>query len=163
MQFPQILVYETDGLLAAMLRDLAKTKRLALKEPRKAETVLRLLRDRCPSVLVLKIATYEKREAGFPLDEEEQRREGDREKEQVHSLDLLARVHEQFPDTAIVAVGDAEDAGLDSLAWDFGASYVLMPPQSRQLLSEIVTGLMDRAIAKSQDNKTRANERASAT
>ena len=58
MQYPQILVYETDGLLAAMLRETAKVKRWALREPRKPESCLRLLRSLCPSVLVLKIATY---------------------------------------------------------------------------------------------------------
>jgi hypothetical protein len=151
MQFPQILVYETDGLLAAMLRDTAKTNRWALREPRKASSCLRLLQPLCPSVLVLKIGTYVKREAGLPLKEEvEQRRAGNREKEQVHSLELLARVHEQFSDTAIVAMGDAEDVGLTGLAWHFGASYVLVPPQPRNLLPEIVVGLMHEAIAKCQ-------------
>ncbi len=149
MQYPQILVYEADEFLAAMLRETAKINRWALREPGKAPSCLRLLRRLCPSVLVLKIATSAKREAGLPLKpEEEQRRAADREKEQVHSLELLARVHEQCPDTAIVAVGDAEDLGLAGLAWHFGASYVLVPPQPRQLLPEIVTGLMQEAIAK---------------
>jgi len=85
MQFPQILVYESDGLLAAMLRETAKTKRWALREARKPELCLRLLRALCPTVLVLKIATHAKREAGLPVkEEEEQQRAADREKEQVH-------------------------------------------------------------------------------
>jgi hypothetical protein len=151
MQFPQILVYENDGLLAAMLRETAKTKRWARREARKPESCLRLLRGLCPTVLVLKIATHAKREAGLPVKEEdEQQRAADREKEQVQSLELLARVHETFPETAMVAVGDAEDANLTSLAWDFGASYVLTPPQSRQMLPEIVVGLMEEAIGKSK-------------
>ena len=50
----------------------------------------------------------------------------------------------------MVAVGDAEDASLESLAWDFGASYVLMPPQSRQMLPEIVVGLLEETVAKSK-------------
>ena len=61
MQYPQILVYETDGLLAAMLGEMAKARRWALREPRKTESCLRLLRSLCPSVLVLKMATYAKR------------------------------------------------------------------------------------------------------
>jgi hypothetical protein len=151
MQFPQILVYENDGLLAAMLRETAKTKRWALREARKSESCMRLLRGLCPTVLVLKIATHAKREAGLPVKEEdEQQRAADREKEQVESLELLAQVHETFPETAMVAVGDAEDASLESLAWDFGASYVLMPPQSRQMLPDIVVGLMEEAIAKNK-------------
>lgn len=149
MHFPQIIVYEADRLLAAMLQETAKTNRWALREPGKTPSCLRLLRRLCPSVLVLKIATSAKREAGLPLkEEEEQRRAGDRAKEQVHSLELLARAHEQYPDTAIVAVGDGEDIGLAGLAWHFGASYVLVPPQPRQLLPLIVTGLMHEAIAK---------------
>ena len=67
MQYPQILVYETGGLLVAMLGEMAKAKWWALREPRKAESCLRLLRSLCPSVLVLKIGTYAKREAGLPL------------------------------------------------------------------------------------------------
>jgi hypothetical protein len=149
MQFPQILVYESDGLLAAMLRETAKTKRWTLREARKPETCLRFLRDLCPTVLVVKIATHAKREAALPVKaEEEQQRAADREKEQVRSLELLARIHETFPDTAMVVVGDAEDTSVASLAWDFGASYVLMPPQSRQLLPDIVAGLMEETIVK---------------
>ena len=71
-----------------------------------------------------------------------------REKEQVDSLELLADVHEQFPDVALVVVADAEDRALTNVAWDLGASYVLGPPQSRQLLPEIVVGLMEQAIDK---------------
>ena len=112
---------------------------------------MRFLRALCPTVLVLKIATHAKREAGLPVKEEdEQQRAADREKEQVQSLELLARVHEDFPETAMVAVGDAEEASLESLAWDFGASYVLVPPQSRQMLPDIVVGLMEEAVAKNK-------------
>src|SRR5262249_37770096 len=72
----------------------------------------------------------------------------DREKQQIDSLELLAEVHEQFPDTAAIVVGDAEDLPLTNLAWDLGASYVLMPPQSRQILPEIVVSLMQETIEK---------------
>ena len=167
MQYPQILVYETDGLLAAMLRETAKEKRWALREPRKRESCLRLIRTLCPSVLVLKIATYgderpvstgrltpAARPGNQPKEEEPQSAVGrisnpsSREKQQVDSLELLADVHQRFPDAAAVVVGDAEDLALTNLAWDLGASYVLMPPQSRQLLPEIVVSLMQEAIDK---------------
>src|SRR5205823_7105692 len=111
----------------------------------------------CPSVLVLKMATYNGERAvstgrstsanrpdNLPKEEEPQVSAGrgpnpsDREKQQVDSLELLADVHEKFPDTAAIVVGDAEDLPLTNLAWDFGAGYVLMPPQSRQILPEIV-------------------------
>jgi len=190
MQYPQILVYETDGLLAAMLREMAKAKRWALREPRKPASCLRLLQSLCPSVLVIKMASYssERRGAGSPGVNEGKARspaadrgfedsapatqtaaagpanspkeEGQqasvgrisnpsyREKEQVGSLELLADVHEQFPDAALVVVADAEDRALTNVAWDLGASYVLGPPQSRQFLPEIVVGLMEQAIDK---------------
>ncbi len=188
MQYPQIIVYETDGLLAAMLRETAKVKRWALREPRKPESCLRLLRSLCPSVLVLKIATYAPRaERGamlsrpqqadivpmettrgresmqpspnLPKEEEQQAslarisNPSYREKQQVDSLELLADVHERFPDAAGVVVGDAEDLALTILAWDLGASYVLAPPQSRQMLPEIVVSLMQEAIDKCQNSQ----------
>ena len=149
MQYPQILVYESDGALAAMLRETAKENRWALREPRKQESCLRLLQELSPSVLVLKMGTHAKREAGLPLKEEEQRQRAEaRQKEQIGGLELLAKVHERYPDTAIVAVGDAEDLPFAGLAWDFGANYVLTPPQPRQMLAEIVIGLMHEAIRK---------------
>jgi len=169
MKYPQILVYEPDGLLAAMLRETAKTQRWALREPRKPDSCLRLLRSFCPSVLVLKMATYggersvstgrltpAARPGSLPNEEESQAsgarvsNPSSREKQQVDSLELLADVHERCPDTAAVVVGDAEDVPLTNLAWDLGASYVLMPPQSRQMLLEIVIGLMQEAIDKCQ-------------
>jgi hypothetical protein len=167
MQYPQILVYETDGLLAGMLRETAKVKRWALREPRKRESCLRLLSSLCPSVLVLKMATYSGERAvstgrltsaaspdNAPKEEEPQvstkrnPNPSDREKQQVDSLELLADVHERFSDTAAIVVGDAEDLPLTNLAWDLGASYVLMPPQSRQILPEIVVSLMQETIEK---------------
>src|SRR3989442_7652374 len=108
MQFPQILVYESDGFLAAMLRETAKTKRWALREARKPESCLRLLQALCPTVLVLKIATHAKREAGLPVKEEdEQQRASNREKEQIQSLELLTPVHGTLSENAALAAGDA--------------------------------------------------------
>ncbi len=166
MQYPQMLVYETDGLLAAMLRETAKARRWTLREPRKPDSCLRLLRSICPSVLVLKIATYAPRPALSGTDSKSVLQEevpqasvgrisnpSYREKQQVDSLELLADVHERFPDAAAVVVGDAEDLALTNLAWDLGASYVLAPPQSRQMLPEIVVGLMQEAIDKCQSSQ----------
>jgi len=162
MQYPQILVYETDGLLAGMLRETAKAKRWALREPCKPDACLRLLGNLCPSVLVLKVASYAPRASSNETDSksvigEERDHEASgvrisnpsyREKQQVGSLELLADVHERFPDTAAVVVGDAEEMPLTNLAWDLGASYVLAPPQSRQVLPEIVISLMQETIEK---------------
>jgi DNA-binding NarL/FixJ family response regulator len=149
MRYPQVLVYENDRLLAGMLRETAKTNRWALREPRRPESCLRLLRHQCPTVLVLKIATHVRREPGLPIKEDEQRlRAESREREQIRSLELLDQVHWLHPDTAIVVVGDAEDASLTNLAWELGASFVLMPPQTRQQLPELVAAMMNERIRK---------------
>ncbi len=120
MRYPQVLVYETDGLLAGLLRRSQASQAWALREPRRLESCLRLLRRGGPSVLVLKL--------GRDLERE---------------LKLLERVSGLFPDTAIVVVGDSDDVQLAGLAWDLGAAYVLFPPLPRTLLPEIVAGLLD--------------------
>jgi hypothetical protein len=119
MRYPQILVYEGDGRLAALLRPLAEQHRWLLREPRQGRACLTLLQRGGPSVLVLK--------AGRSLERE---------------LALLERVSRLFPDTATVVVTDVEHARLAGLAWDLGAAYVLGPPHSREGLPDLVTGLM---------------------
>ena len=119
MYHPQLLVYEGDGRLAALLRPLAEANKWSLREPRQLGACLRLLRRGGPGVLVL--------QAGRDLERE---------------FALLERVAWFFPDTAAVLVGDSEHASLAGLAWDLGAAYVLFPPQPRDTLSEVVTGLM---------------------
>jgi hypothetical protein len=55
---------------------------------------------------------------------------------------LLERVAWQYPEAVAVAVGDVPEAILADLAWDLGARYVLFPPQPRDLLLDVVAGLM---------------------
>ena len=124
MFHPQIIVHERDGRLARQLEPLAEARRWVLREPRQADPLWRLLRQGGPTVLVVKLGRAPERE-----------------------LALLERVSWQLPDVAAVAVGDPEDADLlAGLAWDVGARFALVPPLSRDLLSEVVTGLMRRAI-----------------
>ena len=122
MRYPQILVYESDGLLAQTLKPLARDRKWALREPRRPESCLRLLRRGSPGVLVLKVG-----------------------RDVVAELELLERVGWLFPDTAAVVVGDRDDPALVGLAWDLGAGYVLFPPRPRDLLPEVVAGLMQGA------------------
>jgi hypothetical protein len=64
-------------------------------------------------------------------------------------LALVEQVSWQLPNVPVVAVGEVEDAAvLSGLAWDVGASYALFPPLSRDLLPEVVAGLMRAAIAR---------------
>ncbi|MCI0457737.1 MAG: hypothetical protein L0Z62_12265 [Gemmataceae bacterium] len=121
MRYPQVLVYETDGLLAGLLRRAEKSRAWSLREPRRLESCLRLLRRGGPSVLVLKL--------GRDLEQE---------------LALLERVHARFPETATVVVGDLDYPQLAGLAWDLGAAYVVFPPLPRTLLPELVAGLLEK-------------------
>jgi hypothetical protein len=114
-----VLVWEGDGRLAALLRPLAEERRWALREPRQAGAMLRLLGVGGPAVVVIK--------AGRDLERE---------------LSLLERVAWRCPDAGTVLVADSDHARLAGLAWDLGASYVLVPTLPRERLPEIVAALM---------------------
>jgi DNA-binding NarL/FixJ family response regulator len=119
MQHPQLLVYETDGRLAAALRPLAEEQKWLLREPRQLTACLRLFERGGPGVLVLRLSRDPERE-----------------------LTLLEQLSWLHPDAAVVLVADSEQARLGGLAWDLGVRCVLLPPHTRERLSEIVTSLM---------------------
>lgn len=123
VQYPQVLVYEQDGTLAHLLRrgssPAGEERDWVLREPRRPESCLRLLRRGQPSVFVLKV--------GHDLERE---------------LSLLERVGWELPDTSAVVVGENENPVLARLCWDLGAAYVLFPPESREMLPEIVASLL---------------------
>ena len=120
MKHPQLLIHESDGRLAAELRELVNKKhRWALRETRQRESCLRLLRREGPSVLVIKI--------GRDVEEE---------------MALLEQVGWQSPDTQVVAVGDLENPTLANLIWDCGACYVFQSPYPRERLAVLVESLI---------------------
>jgi hypothetical protein len=121
MRYPQVLVYERDGRLAAMLKDGLGERKLkwALREPRDTASCLRLLGRGGPAVVVVKLG-------------------GDLERE----MTLLERVTYLHAEARTVLVGDREHVALAGTGWDLGAAYVLLPPMSRESLPEIVVGLM---------------------
>lgn len=121
MRHPQLLVYESDGRLAAALRPLAEKGRWLLREPRQPSGCLRLFDRGGPGVLILRAGRKPERE-----------------------LAVLEEITWLHPDAAVVLVADAEPAWLPSLAWDLGAAWVHVTPQSRERLVEIVTALMGR-------------------
>lgn len=119
MRVPQLLIYEGDGRLAALLRATAEGQRWSLREPRQLASCLRLLRRGGPAVLVVRVGRNLERE-----------------------MTLVERAHAFFPDVAIVVVGDLDQAPLAGLAWDLGAAQVVMPPLPRDGLPAIVLALM---------------------
>ena len=119
MRLPQVVVYEYDGRLAALLRSLAEREVWSLREPRQIDACLRLLPGGEPCVLVIKL--------GRDLERE---------------FDLLRRAHSFAPGTAVVLVADTDHPWLMGLGWDLGAAMVLAPPRPRDALLEVVSALM---------------------
>ena len=119
MNYPQLLIYETDRRLAALLQRVADKNNWLLREPRQPSAVLRLLERGGPGVLLLRLSRDLERE-----------------------MALLEQVSWLHPDAAAVLIADNEQRGLSALAWDLGARAVLLPPHTRERLEEIVLGLM---------------------
>jgi len=120
MRHPQVLVYETDGRLAELLRRESKSRRWSVREPRSLDACLRLLQRGGPSVLVLKIG-----------------------KDLVRETTLLERVMWQFPDTSAFVVSDTEDSRIAALAWDLGATFIVFPSLPRQGLHNLIAGFLE--------------------
>ncbi len=123
MRHPQVLVVERDGRLAQLLDKLCRARSWSLREPRQREHCWQLLRAGSPSVLVLRV--------GSRLEAE---------------LALLERTQALLPEVPVVVVGEVDNEALTDLAWDLGASCVLLPPLSRDLLPAVVAGLLEQAI-----------------
>jgi hypothetical protein len=119
MQFPQLIIYETDGRLARMLEATAGTHRWALRQPRRVESCLQLLERGGRGIVVVKV-----------------------EHDLKSPFTLLQRTSSQFPDVDTVVVLDRDDGLLAELAWDLGSTYVLAPPQPRDRLLDVVANLM---------------------
>ena len=98
MLHPQIVVHEPDTRLADQLRPLAAAERWALREPRQAEPLWRVLAAAGPTVFVIKLGSSPERE-----------------------LALIQRVSWHLPDVATVAVGDVD-------AWSESTLTLLRKP-----------------------------------
>jgi DNA-binding NarL/FixJ family response regulator len=119
MRFPQLLVFESDGRLAACLRGPAAERGWSLREPRRLDSALRLLERGGPNLLLIR--------AGRDLERE---------------FALLDRATERFPDSAVVLIADGDHPRLIGLAWDLGATYVLTADQARERLVELAESLL---------------------
>lgn len=125
MQFPQVVVFESDGKLARHLAESASFNRWLMREVRQTDACLNWVRRRGPVVLVLKVGRNLQRE-----------------------LEMLDAVRSSMPDVPVIAVTDLDDPLLESLMYDLGATFVLLPPLRRSQLAELVERVMQSAIAR---------------
>lgn len=135
MKYPQILIYERDRQLAASLQELAESWKWILREVRSKEEVFEYLKQCGPTTFVLKM--------GSDLENE---------------LRLVHETRQQFSQTHIVVIGEPEHGLLAGVAWDLGASYVLLQPFPRDLLPEIIEGFMDVATLEDHFQKETEDE-----
>jgi hypothetical protein len=135
MRYPQLLVFERDGRLAWLLKDICAAHRWTCREPRQTEACLRLLRSGGPTLLVVRTTSKPARDQ--PAEDAEQE-----QKTIERSFTLLDRAHWLRPDAAIIAVGERDDPAMTALAWNLGATYVLAPPQSLGILPDLVGHMM---------------------
>jgi hypothetical protein len=147
MQKPRVLVYESDGRLAAQLREAAQERHWALHEPRQPEACLRLLRPGGHGVLVLKLGAVPLREVTL-VEQGQSEESAAAERALVRELALLERMTRLCPEAATVVVADAGHAELAALCWDLGAAYVFAPPQPRTWLPEVVAGLLGQSLGR---------------
>jgi hypothetical protein len=119
MQHAQLLAFGVEGRLVEVLRELAQSQTLWLREVRRAKACLGLLRRAGNSTLVMGV--------GRNLDQE---------------LMLLEEVTHLFPGTRTIVVGPTENQPLAALAWDLGAAYVLFPPQPVESIRDVVLGFL---------------------
>jgi hypothetical protein len=119
MQHAQLFAFGVEGRLAEVLRELARSQALWLREVRHAKACLGLLRRMRNGTLIMGV--------GKNLDQE---------------LTLLEEVTHLFPGTRTIVVGQADSQPLAALAWDLGAAYVLFPPQPVESIRDVVLGFL---------------------
>lgn len=130
MRYPQIVVFESDGVLAKTLAPLiVATEKSSpswlLRESRQGPACLSLLKSGGPSVFVIKIGRH-----------------------LVREMTLLQDVHATSPDVGIVVVADSDDPVMVGLALELGAGFVVGPSHPRQLIIDVVRQMLHAAIAR---------------
>ena len=129
MRHPQIVVYETDGWLAAQIAETSRDHGWIVRESRRPEDCLAFLREARPAILLLKL-----------------------ERKLTDELGLLATVNEKVPDCPVVVFSDVKLDGaqqrtnLAALAYDLGARHVMFPPLTQIFIDDLVVGLMTATI-----------------
>jgi DNA-binding NarL/FixJ family response regulator len=161
MQYPQLIVYETDLRLATWLReavDLAamlrydergqpveklkeKTRSESRKGARDAEQGW-IIREPRQSAACLRLM-----QQGGPAVLVIQLN-----KDAVTELALLEQTAWRYPDVMIVVVGEETHQSVAPLAWGLGATAVLLPPRVGERLQETVLGLMRSAMVEAHSD-----------
>jgi DNA-binding NtrC family response regulator len=124
MHHPQVVVFETDGLLARHLGEITERHRWLVRESRQHPACFNLLRRGGPSVLVVKLG-----------------------RDLVREMSLVGEVTRELPDVPVVVVNDSGDTRVSELAYDLGTTFVVAPPVSRQWLGSVVEQCMNAVIA----------------
>jgi hypothetical protein len=119
MRFPELVIYERDGRLARVLEATAGTHRWALRQPRRIEGCMELLRQGGPAIVLIGLSSDLEAEFG-----------------------LFRTIREFHPDVSVIVVGSTEHPALADLAWDLGARYVHFPPEPRDRIVDVVAGFM---------------------
>ncbi len=129
MRYPQIVIYETDGWIAAQVANLAKERKWLVRECRQIDACLQLLREGRLSILLLKL-----------------------ERQLAEELTLVRQVHELVPQcpTVVVSSVKMESAeqrlNLCRVGLRSGATYVLFPPLTGPVFEDLVSGLLGRHV-----------------
>lgn len=132
MRYPLVLVYESDGHLARMLRPEVEARKWFLREPRQAKSCLSLLGRAAPGVLVVRVGT-----------------------DVTGALALVERAAWQCPEATTVVVSENGNSALNNSAWHLGAGLVLSPLQAREQMPAVVTKLMETAFAEHGEAKAK--------
>ena len=119
MRQRQVLVCESDGRLAQVLRAPVEAHGWLVKEIRHPRVCLGLLPQGGDSVFVLRLG-----------------------RDMLGEMTLVQQIAMLFPETAVIVVCDADNPAVVGLAWDLGAKFVLHPPQIRELLPDVVAGFL---------------------
>ena len=124
MKYPQLIVYETDGALANLLKKLAIDQGWLLRETRSEKTLLEQLADPRVSIVFLKL-----------------------ERDLAAGLDLLAKISTEFPDCPCVVVTDVKIESkqrekFSTMVYDLGAKYLIFPPLTQPIAEDLANGFM---------------------
>ncbi len=119
MRQRQVLVCESDGRLAEVLREVVQSQGWRLSEVRHLRVCRGLLPQGGDSVFVLRMG-----------------------RDLLREMTAVQEITSLFPETATIVVCDADNQAVVGLAWDLGAAFVLHPPQVRELLPEVVAGFL---------------------